>query len=870
MSGATWDLDNVVPIRGYDKDQLKREIPLEWVLYRFGVEMQPDTTGTRLLGNCPFVPHSEPKFTVRLTETGEQVAGCWSCSDKSQGDLFELLRWLEPAAGRLGFGQIIQRAGQMLELFRADTDWNSRPPRQLVQAPKADPSRLTADALASYHAAIADPGLVKQLIVRKADTDPGWRRLTPEFLVTSWLVGAEPGRTVHRRVSNPDSGPYETYTHVIDGTRVVVPHFSWDAEAQQWLVRGMKTRAAEGGHLIAYPGSDLRAALYGVWRFRGHDIVLLAESESDAWAASATELSDRMDICALPHGAGTVPTEELIGPLRGKVVILAFDADTAGRKATSRWATALDGVAQDVLVVALAEGDDLGACPDIVSVVSSATSAHHGDSGADSDTASAAATVHADDIANAELFVQQHRHWLRWLPSDKTWLAYDGVRWRVDHGGAATRAAMETSRSLYSLRLELLASGGLTEDALKVLTERVKAAGDKRRIAAMLELGRAYMEVQPSDLDSDHWILNVANGTLDLRTGELRPHSPDDLLTRLAPVHYDPAARSPRWEYFLNSTIPDPDERAFLQRMAGYFLTGTVPEEKFFVLQGDGGSGKSTFTESLTAVMGDYATSADVELFLKSQRPRTAAEANPAMAALVGRRLVVSQEPPKGRMWDEGLIKRLTGGDTVTTRQLHGRMFEFKPTFSLLVLANLRTSADGNAGGGLSRRLVEIPFPVQPGDRRDDSLKIELTDVSRSGAAVLAWAVAGCLAWQRDGLGIPQTVIEATSDYWEEQIEGDPVRGFIDDYYEVTGLETDRILRSQLYKHFQDVTHSRWTRRSFLDRLKEVGIALGLWERKLDGYDVYYGLKAKPVAEWTSLLAGTVPTQSTSSDTQGS
>lgn len=868
MNAATWDLDNVVPIRGYDKDQLKRDIPLEWVLHRFGVEMFPDTTGTRLLGTCPFVPHSEPKFTVRITETGEQVAGCWACTDKAQGDLFELIRWLDPGAGRLGFGQVIQRAGQMLELFRADTDWNARPARQLVHAPKADPGRLTADALTSYNAAIADPTLVKELIERKAETDPGWRRLTAEFLITQWLVGVEPARTVHRSVSNPDSAPYQVYTQTVDGTRVVVPHFSWDAEAGQWLVRGMKTRAAEGGHLIAYPGSDLKAALYGVWRFRGHPIVLLAESESDAWAASATELSERMDIAALPHGAGTVPSEDLVAPLKGRVVILAFDADTAGRGATGRWLTALDGVAQDVLVVGLAEGDDLGACPDIVSAVSAASSAHTGSDGVDGAGAvgiAAAATVHADDIANAELFVQQHRHHLRWVPTRKMWLAFDGRRWCNDHGGAAVRAAIETSRSLYSLRLDLLGSGGLTEEALKVLTERVKAAGDKRRIAAMMELGRSHLEVKEYELDADLWALNCLNGTLDLRTGVLREHNPDDLITRLAPVEHDPAARSELWEYFLGSTIPDPEEQAFLQRMAGYFLTGAIPEEKFFVLQGDAGSGKSTFADAVTAALGDYSTPADVELFLKSQRPRGAAEANPAMAALVGRRLVVSSEPPKGRTWDENLIKRITGGDPISTRQLHGHTFDFKPSFNLLVLANLRTSADGNSGGGLSRRLVEVPFPVARGDQGDSKVKAALADVSVSGPAVLAWMVAGCLEWQRrGGLDVPRSVAEATKDYWEEQIENDPAYAFIADYYDVTKNNEDRVSRPRLFEHFQKVTLSRWSRRAFNERLREASATLGIWERKSDGYDFYCGLKEKPAANWSVLLDGVTPTQSTS------
>lgn len=861
MSALGWgDLGNVVPIGGFDKEALKREIPLEWVMAQYGGEMTPDTSGTRLEGVCPFGQHTGRKFTVRETETGERVAGCWACPDKWQGDLFELLGWL---TGETDFGKVLQIAHVMAQRFRADDAWAARPPIVLKPAPKQDPAILTADAAVGIRTAVADPRLIKELIERKAATDPGWRRLTPEFLISSWQVGAEPDRVEQHGLSNPDSTAYPSQARVVTGSRVLVPHWSWDAQSGNWLVRGLKTRNARYGHLIAASGSDLKGALYGIWRMRGLDTVLVCEGEGDAWCASAVpEITAQMDVVSVPAGVKGAPTEQLLAPLRGKNVVLAFDGDTDGKAWTAKWVEALRDVAASILVAPVPDGLDLASCPDLTPVVLGAVAVKPAlDPSAAAEAAGASVTAtgsavgsggiqHADDIANAGLFVQQHGHRLRWAPARKQWLVYTGARWIPDAGDAATRAAVETARSLFEMRLERFREGSASEGELEGLLKRAKDAGNRARINAMLEIGRAYLVVPEADLDADLWSLNCLNGTLDLHTGELRPHNPDDLITRLAPVEWDPAAHSERWEYFLSTTIPDPAERAFLQRMAGSFLPGVNTDEKFFVLQGDGGSGKSTFTEALAAAIGDYATSADVEMFLRSQRPRTAQEANPAMAALVGRRLVMSPEPPKGRQWDEGLIKRLTGGDTMTTREMYGRNFDFKPTFSLVVMANLRTAADGDAGGGMARRLLEVPFPVARGGKGDPTVKKELIDASVSGAAVLAWTVAGCLAWQQQGLAVPDSVRAATEEYWKEQLEGDPVVSFLADYYDVTGSDEDRVTRAQLFEHFKTATHSKWSRRAFNERMREIGGEVGVWERKSGNYDYYCGLKTKTPPNW--------------------
>lgn len=861
MSALGWgDLGNVVPIRGFDKEALKRELPLEWVLHRYGVELAPDTSGTRLEGVCPFAEHTGRKFTVRVTDEGEQVAGCWACPDHWQGDLFELLAWL---TGETDFGRILQIAGGLRDAYKIDDAWHARIPVVLKPAPKQDPAVFMSDAAVGKKTATADPRLLKDLISRKQRSDPGWHRVTPEFLINSWEVGAEPDRVEHRGVSNPDTAAYGRHDYVVPGSRVLVPHYSWDPQIGDWIVRGLKIRNARYGHLIAAPGSDLKDHLYGEWRLRrGMQTVLVCEGEGDAWCASAApEIIAQMDVVSVPTGVKGMPSATLLAPLRGKTVILAFDGDTDGRHWTGKWVEALHGVAAQVLVAPVPDNMDLATCADLVPVVLGATLAGQPGSTATDGRgvlasdglgqSSGSISHHADDIANSELFVAQHGARLRWAPARKMWLVYDGRRWVPDHGDAATRAAMLTSRSLFELRLERFREGTASESELDSLLKRAREAGNRARINAMLELGRAHLVVAEHELDTDLWVLNCLNGTLDLKTGQLREHNPDDLLTRLAPVEWDPSARSERWEYFLQTTIPDADERAFLQRMAGSCLPGVLPDERFFVLQGEGGSGKSTFTEAVAAALGDYASSADVEMFLRSQRPRTAQEANPAMAALVGRRLVLSPEPPKGRQWDEGLLKRLTGGDTMTTREMYGRNFDFKPTFTLVVMANLRTAADGDAGGGMSRRLLEVPFPVPRAEQeRDASLKAELVDAAKSGSAVLAWTVAGCLAWQRIGLSTPDVVRAATAAYWQEQLEGDPVVSFLTDYYDLTGSDGDRVARPTLFEHFKDVTHSKWSKRAFMERMREISRELKVWERRSDGHDFYLGLKLKPAPNW--------------------
>lgn len=318
-------VSSIAPITAATLQAAKRGgLPMEWLLLRYGFPAALD--GSRLVLACPFHADTRPSFTIRLAEDGAEVAGCWSCPDKQQGDLFDLIRWL---TGAPTFAAAVALLPQLQAELAADTAWHVRPRQVLQAAPRADPEELGQLAAQAYAAAVAGSPVLQRLIDWKRQTDQGWQHLTPEFLMAEWRVGAVPDRTETRQLSNPDSGAYSAHTRAIEGRQIVVPHY--DAEG---VCRALKTRYV-GGKLISWRGSDL-SNLYGSWKPQRFGSVLVCEGESDAWVASAV-LRDRVDVRALPAGA-TGPKPQWTEHLRNwPDVVLAFDGDDTGRKATAQW-----------------------------------------------------------------------------------------------------------------------------------------------------------------------------------------------------------------------------------------------------------------------------------------------------------------------------------------------------------------------------------------------------------------------------------------------------------------------------------------------------------------------------------------------------
>jgi len=382
----------------------------------------------------------------------------------------------------------------------------------------------------------------------------------------------------------------------------------------------------------------------------------------------------------------------------------------------------------------------------------------------------------ATDLGNAERFVEQHGNVVRHVSNTSCWHIWDGTRWAVDRDGQRRRRAMDTARSIYDE-----AARANHESERKDLARHAVLSESRRSIDAMIELAKdlAPIATVPEAFDSAEtdYLLNVENGTLDLRTGELRRHNPADAITKLAPVELIPGARSSVWDAFLEQQVPDAETRAFLARAAGYTLTANTGEEVLFLVHGPTAAGKSTLAEALKSMLGDYALTCGFETFL---RRRGDAGVRDDLARLAGARMILASEPGEGRALDEAVLKSMTGGDTVSARHLYQRHFEFQPAAKLWLLTNHRPRANAQ-DDAVWRRVMLVPFErTVPVDERDPTVKARLMHDPDVRRAILAWAVAGCLEWQRTGLKPPAAVVAATLNYRDEN---DSVGKFLADEF---------------------------------------------------------------------------------------
>lgn len=364
------------------------------------------------------------------------------------------------------------------------------------------------------------------------------------------------------------------------------------------------------------------------------------------------------------------------------------------------------------------------------------------------------------DNGNAARFVFHHGKDLLHVTMWGRWLVWDGRRWAIDTTAEVVRRAKNTVTRIYH------EAARASDSKRKEIGRHALRSESERAIKAMIALAESELAAKPDDLDADPWLLNVANGTVNLRSGTLVPHERRNLVTKLAPVDFDQRAVHPAWDAFLELMLPDPDLRAFIQRAVGYSLTGDTREEKLFFVYGPTASGKSTFTGALASVLGDYAVTCDFESFL---RRRGDAGIRNDLARLAGARMALSLEMDEGRALAEALVKNLTGGDVITARRLYQEFFEFRPSFKLWLVANHKpiVSAQDSA---LWRRILLIPFEHSlPESRRDPAVKATLIQDGTARAAILAWAVRGLQEWREHGLQVPAAVQLATEAYRDEQ-----------------------------------------------------------------------------------------------------
>lgn len=370
--------------------------------------------------------------------------------------------------------------------------------------------------------------------------------------------------------------------------------------------------------------------------------------------------------------------------------------------------------------------------------------------------------LHCTDLGNAERFVAQHRDSVRYSPQRRKWLLWTGERWELDETGKVYQLAKETVRSIY-----VEASRAASKDQSQALAKHAGRSESAERIAAMVKLAttESGIAVKVDELDADPWVLNAPNGTIELRTGDLREHRRSDLITKSTLVPFKPGAQSELWERVLHdATAGDTTLATYLQRMAGYALIGEALERILFFVFGPPGTAKSTLLEAFDGAFGDYARSADFETWLQRQ---TVGGNRGDLVRLAGARLVTSVEVRKGARWDEALVKRVTGGDEITAAAKYEGEITFRPSFTLLLAANDAPRArDDDAG--MWARMRRLPLTaVIPPEKQDPTVKIRLREPEHA-SAVLAWAVAGCLDYQREGFGKCAAVERSTADYRAE------------------------------------------------------------------------------------------------------
>lgn len=416
----------------------------------------------------------------------------------------------------------------------------------------------------------------------------------------------------------------------------------------------------------------------------------------------------------------------------------------------------------------------------------------------DKNSANALLEFHQTDLGNAQAFVAAHGkniHYCRGLNKDQ-FLIWADNRWIVDERGQVQRWACETVRGGYAYMAEL------EHSSRNEMFKHLKRSEKADRLNAMINLARHVDKDVPvisTDLDADPWLFNVGNGTIDLRTGELQPHNRKDLITKLAGVDYDATAECRRWMQFLAEVFENDFELiTYIQRMVGYCLTGSVREQMLFILIGKGANGKSVMLETLRKLIGDYGSDTAVTTFTE----RATDASTVGLASLYGARMVSAAEGSGEQVWDEALLKKLTGGDPITARHLYCPFITYLPQFKLLVSSNESPRLRGQ-GYAIKRRVRLIPFNVRFHDPQEDLLPLRdpnlLSKLEDELPGILNWALSGCLDWQKHGLGMPQAVKLNTDKLFSDQ---DPLLEWLDNRCEMMpGAETTT---GELWKDYKD------------------------------------------------------------------
>jgi putative DNA primase/helicase len=430
--------------------------------------------------------------------------------------------------------------------------------------------------------------------------------------------------------------------------------------------------------------------------------------------------------------------------------------------------------------------------------------------------------------AAAAEFCKMFGAYVRWVP-EAGWHVWDNYRWKPDDL-LVRQMALEIGQ-----QFRLMAA---TYKDLKIAAgffRWAKVCESARGIAAFLELAKPALAAPISEFDAGPWLLNFRNCRMDLsKPYDCSKHRSGDLSTKMIPHDYAVDARRCAWGAFLERILPDPDVRAYIQRAAGYSLTGSTREQCFFLCYGAGCNGKSTFLDVILSVFGsDYAAQADPRTFMLTGQEGIRND----LARLRGIRFLATVETGEGKRLDEGLVKSLTGGDAICARFLHHEFFEFRPEFKLWLATNHRPVIR-DTSHAMWRRVRLIPFEVTiPEPERDRDIKDKLLAEAEG---ILSWAIDGAAAYMEGGLQDPESVLAATADYRNrEDLLGEFLAAC------TRCWEFGQVGATDLYKMFLDYTGAKISQTAF-GRLMEERISsdglMGVTRGVKDGRKIFKGI----------------------------
>jgi len=430
-----------------------------------------------------------------------------------------------------------------------------------------------------------------------------------------------------------------------------------------------------------------------------------------------------------------------------------------------------------------------------------------------------------NEDGDAALFIKKFRDRYLYDHSSGRWHHFEKHHWEedlIDNVMASVQDVAKLYEDEYKRQADLAidATRKMEKDQaqkcnalMKEILSRIKllrAMNRKKDVVSLAKTGTGTLGIAGTEWNTNPMRLGCKNGVIDLGTGILRPGKPSDYIKVVAPIEYEPDARCPVWEEYLNSTFGgDRELIAYIQKRCGYAITGQTTEHDFIFLEGPGRNGKTTFIEATQYPLGDLAGQIEVEALLTQIKPRQAGSPSPELMALREKRSICAVESDQGKSLNAGRVKWLTGGDTLVGREMYGkRQISFTPTFKLWFVTNHLPHIDSEDFAIWSRiRRIEFKFafvsePKEENERKADPFILEKLKKEASG--IFTWMVAGCLMWQAQGLTPPDIVKAATENY---RCDEDIINRFLHDV--CTFGKNERTKAGELYQAYQ-----RWCQKN--------------------------------------------------------